>query len=203
MRNVFINLEGQAYNRRYRYNDLRWGSIMLHLLVWSGSNCSCNCLDVDIERGLQVLCVVFGKHRSQNIQQSHPTPSWKCWLKKKHPGSFSLRQINISKTNKTKMPSATPTTTIPKFVPCPPTKEKLEYVDLVNLDLSKFDDPVTRKELAKELLDGVTKRKLHISNSHLGLQSAKLTFWQMVFSQSPTMEFHKLCTSHKSALLMQ
>lgn len=57
------------------------------------------------------------------------------------------------------MPSATPTTTIPKFVPCPPTKEKLEYVDLVNLDLSKFDDPVTRKELAKELLDGVTKRK--------------------------------------------
>jgi isopenicillin N synthase-like dioxygenase len=62
------------------------------------------------------------------------------------------------------MPSAT-IPEIPKFVPCAPTKEKLDYVDLVNIDLSKFDDPITRKELAKELLDGVTKHGfLTISN---------------------------------------
>ncbi|KAL3418518.1 hypothetical protein PVAG01_10234 [Phlyctema vagabunda] len=62
------------------------------------------------------------------------------------------------------MPSAT-TTTIPEFTPCPPTKEKLDYVDLVNIDLSKFDDPQTRRTLAKELLDGVTKHGfLTISN---------------------------------------
>lgn len=62
------------------------------------------------------------------------------------------------------MPSAT-TIPIPKFTPCAPTKEKLDYVDLVNIDLSKFDNPETRKELAKELLDGVTKHGfLTISN---------------------------------------
>jgi len=62
------------------------------------------------------------------------------------------------------MPSAI-TTDIPKFTPCAPTKEKLDYVDLVDIDLSKFDDPITRKELAKELLEGVVKHGfLTISN---------------------------------------
>lgn len=61
------------------------------------------------------------------------------------------------------MPSAT--ISIPKFTPCAPTKEKLDYVDLVDIDLSKFDDPTTRKELAKELLEGVVKHGfLTISN---------------------------------------
>ncbi|KAH8678951.1 hypothetical protein BGZ60DRAFT_555597 [Tricladium varicosporioides] len=62
------------------------------------------------------------------------------------------------------MPSASPLP-IPKFTPCAPTKESLDYVDLVNIDLSKFDNLSTRKDLAKELLDGVTKHGfLTISN---------------------------------------
>ena len=32
----------------------------------------------------------------------------------------------------------------------------VDYVDLVNLDLSKFDDPVGRKELARELYEAAT-----------------------------------------------
>ncbi|ORY58449.1 uncharacterized protein BCR38DRAFT_413311 [Pseudomassariella vexata] len=65
------------------------------------------------------------------------------------------------------MSSVTATTIpgIPKFVPCAPTKENLDWVDLINLDFKKFDDPSTRQELAKELLDGVTKHGfLTISN---------------------------------------
>lgn len=62
------------------------------------------------------------------------------------------------------MPSTTQIP-IPKFTPCAPTKEKLDFVDLVNLDLGKFDDPVTRKDLAKEMLDGVmTHGFLTLSN---------------------------------------
>jgi hypothetical protein len=62
------------------------------------------------------------------------------------------------------MPSAT-SPPIPNFTLCAPTKEALDYVDLVNINLSKFDDQTTRKELAKELLDCVTKHGfLTISN---------------------------------------
>ncbi|KZF19604.1 gibberellin 2-oxidase [Xylona heveae TC161] len=62
-------------------------------------------------------------------------------------------------------PSAVAKPTIPKFIPAAPTKEKLDYVELVNLDLSKFENPETRKSLAKELLDGVIKHGfLTISN---------------------------------------
>lgn len=42
----------------------------------------------------------------------------------------------------------------------------MDYVDLVNIDLSKFDDPVTRKELAKELLDGATKHGFLTLSNH-------------------------------------
>lgn len=54
---------------------------------------------------------------------------------------------------------------LPEFKQCPPTAEKLEYVDLVNLDFSEYDDPTTRRHLAKCLLDGVTTHGfLTISN---------------------------------------
>ena len=32
----------------------------------------------------------------------------------------------------------------------------MDYVKLVNIDLSKFDDPVGRKELAKDLFEAAT-----------------------------------------------
>lgn len=32
----------------------------------------------------------------------------------------------------------------------------VDYVDLVNLDLSKFDDPAGRKELAKQMFEAAT-----------------------------------------------
>jgi len=64
------------------------------------------------------------------------------------------------------MPSATNPIPIPKFTPAAPTREKLEYVDLVDLDMSKFDDPVTRKELAKELLDGATTHGFLTLSNH-------------------------------------
>lgn len=63
------------------------------------------------------------------------------------------------------MPSA-PDNSILKFTPCAPTKEKLDYVNLVNIDISKFDDPVARKELAKELLEGVTKHGFLTLSNH-------------------------------------
>ncbi|KAH7166401.1 gibberellin 2-oxidase [Dactylonectria macrodidyma] len=45
---------------------------------------------------------------------------------------------------------------LPEYVPPTPTKEDLDYVDLVNLDLSKFDDPAGRKELAKQMFEAAT-----------------------------------------------
>ncbi|KAK1676038.1 gibberellin 2-oxidase [Colletotrichum godetiae] len=45
---------------------------------------------------------------------------------------------------------------LPPFTPAPPTKEKLDYVKLVNLDMSKFDDPTGREELAKDLYEAAT-----------------------------------------------
>ncbi|KAK1511262.1 uncharacterized protein CCOS01_15024 [Colletotrichum costaricense] len=46
---------------------------------------------------------------------------------------------------------------IPSFTQCSPTKEDLDYVDLVNLDLSNFDDINHRQQLAASLLKGVTR----------------------------------------------
>ncbi|EHY55602.1 hypothetical protein HRR83_007816 [Exophiala dermatitidis] len=45
---------------------------------------------------------------------------------------------------------------LPPWTPPPPTKEKLEYVKLVNIDLAKFDDPEGRKELARDLYEAAT-----------------------------------------------
>ncbi|KAH6957895.1 gibberellin 2-oxidase [Ilyonectria sp. MPI-CAGE-AT-0026] len=45
---------------------------------------------------------------------------------------------------------------LPEYTPPTPTKEDLDYVDLVNLDLSKFDDPAGRKELAKQMFEAAT-----------------------------------------------
>ncbi|KAF6816909.1 2og-fe oxygenase [Colletotrichum plurivorum] len=54
---------------------------------------------------------------------------------------------------------------IPEFKQCQPTAEQLEYIDLVNLDLSEYEDPTTRRHLVRGLLDGVTTHGfLTISN---------------------------------------
>ncbi|UQC79546.1 uncharacterized protein CLUP02_05026 [Colletotrichum lupini] len=45
---------------------------------------------------------------------------------------------------------------LPPFTPAPPTEEKLDYVKLVNLDLSKFDTQIGRQELAKDLYEAAT-----------------------------------------------
>ncbi|KPM41807.1 hypothetical protein AK830_g4736 [Neonectria ditissima] len=45
---------------------------------------------------------------------------------------------------------------LPEYTPPPPTQEDLDYVDLVNLDLSKFDDPAGRKELAHQMFEAAT-----------------------------------------------
>ncbi|KAL4874221.1 hypothetical protein BJY04DRAFT_225271 [Aspergillus karnatakaensis] len=56
--------------------------------------------------------------------------------------------------------------TIPKWVEPEVTREPLEYVDLVDLDLSKFDNPVTRKELARDLLQAVTEHGFFTISNH-------------------------------------
>ncbi|KAK6207024.1 clavaminate synthase-like protein [Colletotrichum tabaci] len=45
---------------------------------------------------------------------------------------------------------------LPPYTPPPPTQEDLDYVDLVNIDLSKFDDPEGQKQLAKDLFEAAT-----------------------------------------------
>ncbi|KAI0003116.1 gibberellin 2-oxidase [Xylariaceae sp. FL0662B] len=45
---------------------------------------------------------------------------------------------------------------LPPYTPEAPTKEHLDYVKLVNLDLAKFDDPVGRQELARELYEAAS-----------------------------------------------
>ncbi|KAH0442459.1 hypothetical protein CcaCcLH18_01501 [Colletotrichum camelliae] len=74
---------------------------------------------------------------------------------------------------------------IPKFNQCEPTKEVLDYVDLVNLDLSNYDNSSSRAQLAKDLFKGVvTHGILTISNhgiseerynTHVDLAHALLT----------------------------
>ncbi|KAF4775656.1 hypothetical protein HER10_EVM0012995 [Colletotrichum scovillei] len=45
---------------------------------------------------------------------------------------------------------------LPPYSPPPPTQEDLDYVDLVNIDLSKFDTPEGRQQLAKDLYEAAT-----------------------------------------------
>jgi len=42
----------------------------------------------------------------------------------------------------------------------------VDYIELVNLDMSKYDDPTTREELAKELYEGVTKHGFLTLSNH-------------------------------------
>ncbi|KAK1705468.1 uncharacterized protein BDZ83DRAFT_771072 [Colletotrichum acutatum] len=55
---------------------------------------------------------------------------------------------------------------IPNFTQCSPTKEDLEYVDLVNLDLSNFDKVNDRRKLAASLLEGVTSHGFLTITNH-------------------------------------
>ncbi|KXH52182.1 hypothetical protein CNYM01_00513 [Colletotrichum nymphaeae SA-01] len=55
---------------------------------------------------------------------------------------------------------------IPSFTQCSPTKEDLDYVDLVNLDLSKFDEINHRQQLAASLLKGVTRHGFLTITNH-------------------------------------
>ncbi|KAJ0311312.1 hypothetical protein COL5a_002271 [Colletotrichum fioriniae] len=45
---------------------------------------------------------------------------------------------------------------LPPYSPPPPTQEDLDYVDLVNIDLSKFDTPEGLQQLAKDLYEAAT-----------------------------------------------
>lgn len=42
----------------------------------------------------------------------------------------------------------------------------MDYIDLINLDMSKYDDPTTRQELANELYEGVTKHGFLTLSNH-------------------------------------
>ncbi|KAL1616934.1 hypothetical protein SLS54_008139 [Diplodia seriata] len=82
---------------------------------------------------------------------------------------------------------ATPPT-IPKFVPAEPTKEKLDWIELVNVDFAKYDDPNTRKELAQDLLKAVTEHGfLTISNHGISdeLYESQMSLAHAVMTLSP------------------
>ncbi|KAF8857059.1 gibberellin 2-oxidase [Acephala macrosclerotiorum] len=55
---------------------------------------------------------------------------------------------------------------IPKWVQPQTSKEYLAYIELANLDLSKFDDLTTRKELAKEFFTALTTTGFFTITNH-------------------------------------
>ncbi|KAJ0309882.1 hypothetical protein Brms1b_008921 [Colletotrichum noveboracense] len=55
---------------------------------------------------------------------------------------------------------------IPKWKPPEPTNENLDFVQLIDLDLSKFEHLETRKELAKDLLQAVTQHGFFTISNH-------------------------------------
>ncbi|KAJ9151371.1 Clavaminate synthase-like protein [Pleurostoma richardsiae] len=55
---------------------------------------------------------------------------------------------------------------VPKWVPAPTTQEKLDYIELANLDLSKFDDPESRKQLALEFYKAFTEEGFVTISGH-------------------------------------
>ncbi|KAL4965119.1 uncharacterized protein BDV14DRAFT_200107 [Aspergillus stella-maris] len=63
------------------------------------------------------------------------------------------------------MPSST-VPVLPRWVAPDVTKELLDYIDLIDIDLSKFDDPTTRKELATDLLKAVTEHGFFTISNH-------------------------------------
>ncbi|KAI9925406.1 hypothetical protein MW887_005787 [Aspergillus wentii] len=77
---------------------------------------------------------------------------------------------------------------LPEFIPATPTKQKLDWIELVNIDLSKFDDPTTRKDLARELLQAVTEHGfLTISNHGISkeLYTSQVNLSNAVMTLSP------------------
>lgn len=42
----------------------------------------------------------------------------------------------------------------------------MDYIELANLDLSKFDDPIARKELAKEFFTALTSTGFFMITNH-------------------------------------
>ncbi|KAI1370865.1 hypothetical protein F4677DRAFT_450939 [Hypoxylon crocopeplum] len=61
-------------------------------------------------------------------------------------------------------PSSLPKVT--KWTPPSPSRENLEYIDLLNLDLSKFDDPESRKELARDFYKAFTEEGFATISGH-------------------------------------
>ncbi|KAI8316297.1 hypothetical protein K4K59_000195 [Colletotrichum sp. SAR11_240] len=64
------------------------------------------------------------------------------------------------------MPTSNESAAIPKWNAPEPTKENLDYVELIDLDLSKFEHLETRKELAKNLLQAVTQHGFFTISNH-------------------------------------
>ncbi|PLB53903.1 Clavaminate synthase-like protein [Aspergillus steynii IBT 23096] len=58
-----------------------------------------------------------------------------------------------------------PRSELPEYTPPAPTSQELDWIQLVNIDLAKYDNLSTRQELARELLTAVTEHGfLTISN---------------------------------------
>lgn len=103
------------------------------------------------------------------------------------------------------MSSTTTRPVIPKFVPAEPTKEKCEsitlclsftalinlqvdWIELVNVDFAKYDNPATRKELAQDLLKAVKEHGfLTISNHGISeeLYESQMSLAHAVMTLSP------------------
>ncbi|KAI8273997.1 hypothetical protein K4K60_010198 [Colletotrichum sp. SAR11_57] len=64
------------------------------------------------------------------------------------------------------MPTSNESAAITKWNAPEPTKENLDYVELIDLDLSKFEHLETRKELAKDLLQAVTQHGFFTISNH-------------------------------------
>ncbi|CAG9990048.1 unnamed protein product [Clonostachys byssicola] len=55
---------------------------------------------------------------------------------------------------------------IPKWIPAPVTKENLDYIELSNLDLSDFDNPESRKQLARQFYEAFTQEGFVTVSGH-------------------------------------
>ncbi|KZL74815.1 clavaminate synthase-like protein [Colletotrichum tofieldiae] len=62
--------------------------------------------------------------------------------------------------------SSEPNLALPKFAQCPPTGERLDYVDLENLDFSLFDNDATRLQLATKLLKSANSQGFFTISNH-------------------------------------
>ncbi|VUC26108.1 unnamed protein product [Clonostachys rosea] len=55
---------------------------------------------------------------------------------------------------------------IPKWIPAPVTQEKLDYIELSNLDLADFDNPESRKKLARQFYEAFTQEGFVTLSGH-------------------------------------